>query len=301
MSDNITRTTVEENDSKITKLQVQNEYNDKLIRKQVRGLHEGHEPVIESLNVTENGTYTVEEGTDGFNPVVVNVPEPPAKNTIVSQIKVNNGSIRDVKRGSMAISGNQVEVVSNNIHFKNDKNANLVCNVSQINKVAYCLEIDVVNWDLSLYTWGASGDDRASNYLSLFTFGTNKSTLWGLFFDVGSISNVRSENDTSLRFRCQTNTETTISTGSEFEPESLNGKTIKLYLNCGLDNNNKISYYENEFVLTIDDVVVGNGDFSNYSGTNWDQMCNIGWSSYNWGSYGLTISEYRCRILSELM
>lgn len=31
-------------------------------------------PVIEELSVTENDTYTVPQGVDGFNPVVVNVP-----------------------------------------------------------------------------------------------------------------------------------------------------------------------------------------------------------------------------------
>jgi hypothetical protein len=31
-------------------------------------------PVIQPLDVAENGTYLVPEGTDGFNPVVVNVP-----------------------------------------------------------------------------------------------------------------------------------------------------------------------------------------------------------------------------------
>lgn len=34
-------------------------------------------PVVTSLNVTENGTYQVEQGVDGFNPVVVNVPDEP--------------------------------------------------------------------------------------------------------------------------------------------------------------------------------------------------------------------------------
>lgn len=32
------------------------------------------EPVIESLSVTQNGTYTVPSGVDGYNPVTVNVP-----------------------------------------------------------------------------------------------------------------------------------------------------------------------------------------------------------------------------------
>jgi hypothetical protein len=33
-------------------------------------------PVIESLEITENGTYTAPEGVDGYNPVVVEVPAP---------------------------------------------------------------------------------------------------------------------------------------------------------------------------------------------------------------------------------
>lgn len=35
----------------------------------------GQNPVIEPLNVTENGTYAVPEGVDGFNPVTVALPE----------------------------------------------------------------------------------------------------------------------------------------------------------------------------------------------------------------------------------
>lgn len=34
------------------------------------------EPVIESLSVTQNGTYTVPSGVDGYNPVSVDVPVP---------------------------------------------------------------------------------------------------------------------------------------------------------------------------------------------------------------------------------
>lgn len=36
----------------------------------------GRAPVIESKNISENGTYTAPEGVDGFSPVVVNVPTP---------------------------------------------------------------------------------------------------------------------------------------------------------------------------------------------------------------------------------
>lgn len=42
----------------------------------IDGYGQGSDPVIQPLSVTENGTYTVEEGIDGFNPVVVDVPNP---------------------------------------------------------------------------------------------------------------------------------------------------------------------------------------------------------------------------------
>ena len=34
----------------------------------------GREPVIDSITLTENGTYEAEEGVDGYSPITVNVP-----------------------------------------------------------------------------------------------------------------------------------------------------------------------------------------------------------------------------------
>ena len=37
---------------------------------------EAEEPIIEPLEVTENGSYTAPDGVDGYSPVVVNVETP---------------------------------------------------------------------------------------------------------------------------------------------------------------------------------------------------------------------------------
>lgn len=47
-----------------------------LVGKAIAGGGGGSAPVIEPLEVTENGTYTASNGVDGFSPVVVNVPIP---------------------------------------------------------------------------------------------------------------------------------------------------------------------------------------------------------------------------------
>ena len=87
----------EENNTSITKYQVQdNINNDKIIRHQV--MLEGgggSTPVLESLNVTANGTYIPGEGIDGYNEVNVNIPDPEPimpEETLVSEFAMTGVS-----------------------------------------------------------------------------------------------------------------------------------------------------------------------------------------------------------------
>ena len=291
MTDSIVRTAVQVDDDNIIRKQVMNKTDDNIIRHQVMGIEEST-PTIESLSVTENGTYNVTEGVDGFNPVVVNVPEPTPKNIIISKIKVvtedETEVIKDVARDFVLTSNNAINITNHNIDFGADQNCYLNCQVTQMNIIPYVIECDIKRCIFNT-------DTESSKYYGIFTFGRNKSTLWGLFFD-SSIT--AEEGKGTLKFRPQTN----INTYSEpIAPESLENKTLKLYLNCGLDNNNNIIYEKNNALIYSDNTLLINGGFANYSGQGWDQMCSMGWSSYSWGCDGLIISEYRVKQLSELM
>lgn len=299
MSDNIVRTTVEENDANIIKHQVMNDTTDGIIRHQVRGLDQPapEPPVLETLNVTENGTYTPEEGVDGFDEVIVEVPAPTI-NQLISKIKVvdveGTKTIKDVIR-DLTISGNQLTNDGTNIVFNRDRNANMVTNVTQMNEVPYVLEADIVS--VPDITTIPDYSDSGNNYLSFFTFGTNKSTLWGLFYDK---NNASAEPNEFWRCRTQNNTQTDMAVTADTELSNLEGKTIKLYINCLLTNN-EITYTKNKFIFMINDAVVMSGDFANYAGANWDQMCNMGWSSYKWGCCDVKISEFRCKVLNNIL
>lgn len=297
MSEKISRSVVEENDTNLIKYQVE-ENDTNIIKHPVIGLDVPvPEPVVESLSVTENGTYTPEEGVDGFNPVVVNVPQPTI-NQLISKIKVvdveGTKSIKDVIR-DITISGNQLTNDGTNIVFNRDRNANMVTNVTQMNEVPYVLEADIVS--VPDITSIPDYSDSGNNYLSFFTFGTNKSTLWGLFYNK---DNSISEPNEEWVCRTQNNTQTRIAITNDTNLSVLNGKTIKLYINCEITNNT-ITYSKNKFIFMINDTIVLTGDFANYAGSGWDQMCNIGWSSYKWGCCDVKISEYRCKVLTNLL
>lgn len=138
MDDKIVRSQVMESDENIIKYQVQDkgDSNDKLIRHQVMGIG-GKEPVLVSLNVTANGTYTPEEGVDGFDEVVVNVP---SVEPVLELLNVSENAIYTPEDGVDGFNVVVVNVPTNIIYnwdFKGksgttiaDDKANLVGNLS---------------------------------------------------------------------------------------------------------------------------------------------------------------------------
>ena len=53
-------------------------------------------PVIQELSVSENGTYVVPENVDGYNPVIVNVPDIPA---VIQALNVSENGTYQVPQG----------------------------------------------------------------------------------------------------------------------------------------------------------------------------------------------------------
>lgn len=56
----------------------------------------GADPVIKSLAITENGTYTAPDGVDGYSPVVVNVPIPDGYIQPSGELEVTENGTHDV-------------------------------------------------------------------------------------------------------------------------------------------------------------------------------------------------------------
>ena len=215
-----------------------------------------------------------------------------AGDDLISQIKVvdveGTPTIKDIKRDFALTGNNAISITNGNIDFGSDDNCYLNCQVSQMNLIPYVIEADIV-------TCGFETDTENNKMRGIFTFGQNKSTLWGLFFNTEATEKVGKG---TLTFRPQLNQS---SDSEPIAPSDLEGKTLKLYCNCGLDSDNNIIYDKNNALIFLDDDVLINGDFSNYAGENWGEMCSMGWSSYNWGCPGLVISEYRVKELSTLL
>ena len=102
---------------------------DILLQKQVDGGEgSGSEPVIESLSVTENGTYEAPSGVDGYSPVTVNVSGITPSDTI--QI-TQNGTV-DVTQYATAdvnVSGGASNFVQGEFNTGTTKNTNILVNV----------------------------------------------------------------------------------------------------------------------------------------------------------------------------
>ncbi len=310
----IIRYQVEENEEKTIKYQVMdNKNDDKIIRHQVMGIGgeseavlesltvtengtytpgegvDGYDevnvnvtPVLESLTVTENGTYTPGEGVDGYNEVNVNVP---VDDELYSRIKVVDGVATDVIRDITPALVN-ASVSGDNISFNTD-NAWMGTYTNQLFNIPYCIEVDIVSFNA----------DENTTKKGIITFGRNGSTLHGLYFD-------ELNQGLDLKFRSN-NTTNVIITSDNIVPSDLNNSTVKVYINCAIDNNNNIIHTNNNVVVYI---------LNNYySFTNQcnvvnntslpplDMGSNIGWANYSWGASSLVISEYRYRILKSLL
>lgn len=215
MTDKIVRTAVEQNDDNIIKKQVMNKTDDNIIRHQVLGIEEST-PVIESLSVTENGTYTVGEGVDGFNPVEVNVPSSLPNEELISEFDFVYNKTNNLPAYADKINGTQSTQSERSIELDDDgymqfNNTNGYLWIPQgfgHNK-DYKTEIEIIG--KSEYV-----DGDGNNILKLY-FDNNHTILqWD-----SSNSNWKMQDWTGHDFR--------LNESFDF----FNGKTISIYYGCG--------------------------------------------------------------------
>lgn len=136
------------------------------------------EPVIEPLYVTENGSYEVPTGTDGYNPVTVNVP---SDEPVIESLSVTSNGLYEVPTGTDGYNPVSVNVPSGSIPQLQFHLGRLTVNTGEIAESdEYCYS-DLIpvttgngRWFLDL-----ARTDMSSYYIGVCLYGSDGTTYNG--------------------------------------------------------------------------------------------------------------------------